>query len=225
MLSADLHVHSIFSKDGESGIREILTAAENAGLDIIAITDHDLIDGAREAVSLAERMQSNLLVIPGIEVSTAQGHLLVLGVTEPVERGLDVMDTIAKAHEMGGITILPHPFHRYRHGVAFRTKEALGMVDAVEVFNSRYIFGRANKMAERWAKRLHKPMVAGSDAHNCRYVGFGRTFIDAEKDVPSVLAAIKAGKTDLSGKRTPIRTYTKQSLRNSWRKIRTRMKR
>ena len=92
-------------------------------------------------------------------------------------------------------------------------------VDAVEAFNSRYIVGSANKKAARIAKRLGKPCVGGSDAHNAKYVGFGRTFVDAEKDVPSILAAIRDGKVSCGGRKTPLRTYTHQSLKNTWRKI------
>ncbi len=222
MLSADLHVHTSCSGDGESRVEEVLAAARTAGLDAIALTDHDTIDGCRKAASL---QCSDILVIPGVEVSTRQGHLLALGVSNPVPKGLDVLETIAMVHEMGGVAILPHPFHRYRHGVALKMKEALEAADAIEVFNSRYILGGANRKAFRYARRLGKPMVAGSDAHNCRYIGYGRTLIDAECSVSGILEAIRKGKTKPSGRRTPVRTYTKQSLRNSWRKLKGRIKR
>jgi len=215
MLSCDLHVHTNFSKDGESSVDEILKKAEEAGLDAIAITDHDTVDGAKKALTCG----SKVLVIPGIEVSTRQGHLLVLGVTDMIPSGLDVVTTVEIARRMGGVLILPHPYHVWRHGVARRKKVGMAVVDAVEAFNSRYIVGSANTKAARIAKRLGKPCVGGSDAHNARYVGFGRTYIDADKDVPSILAAIRAGKVSCGGKKTPLRTYTRQSLKNTWRKI------
>jgi predicted metal-dependent phosphoesterase TrpH len=215
MLTCDLHVHTNFSKDGESSIEEILKRAEEAGLDAIAITDHDSVDGAKKALAYT----TNVLVIPGIEVSTRQGHLLVLGVTEVIPSGLDVMVTVEIARRMGAIAILPHPYHVWRHGVARRKKAGMGVVDAVEVFNSRYIVGSANTKAARIARRLGKPGVGGSDAHNARFVGFGRTFVDAEKNVPAILDAIRAGKVSCSGKKTPLRTYTRQSINNTWKKI------
>lgn len=221
MLSADLHIHTSCSSDGESGVAEVLAAASRAGLDVIAITDHDSTEGCIIAAGIA----SDVLVIPGVEVTTEHGHLLVLGASGPIPKGLDVMETIALVHSLGGVAILPHPFHRYRHGVGLKMKEALRAVDAIEVFNSRYIFGGANRRALRWARRLGKPMVAGSDAHNCRYVGYGLTGIDAERNVESVLEAIRAGRTRPAGRRTPVRTYTKQSLRNSWRKLKRRITR
>src|SRR5512136_1583374 len=215
MLACDLHVHTNFSKDGESSVEDILKRAEEEGLDAIAITDHDSVDGAKRALAIT----SPVLVIPGIEVSTRQGHLLVLGVTEIIPAGLDVADPVHIAPRMGALLILPHPYHIWRHGVARRKKAGMAVVDAVEAFNSRYIVGSANSKAARIAKRLGKPCVGGSDAHNARFVGFGKTYIDAEKNVPAILDAIRAGNVTCGGKKTPLRTYTRQSINNTWRKI------
>ena len=215
MLICDLHVHTNFSKDGESSVGDILKAAAAAGLDAIAITDHDSVDGAKMALTY----ETSVLVIPGIEVTTKQGHLIVLGVTEVIPAGLDVVDTVEIARKMGALLILPHPYHVWRHGVARRKKIGMSVVDAIETFNSRYIVGSANQKAARIAKRMGKPCVAGSDAHHARFVGFGRTFVDADRTVPSILAAIRAGKVTSGGKQTPLRTYTHQSLNNTWRKI------
>jgi len=215
MLACDLHVHTSYSKDGESSVEEILRQAEAEGLDAIAITDHDSVDGAKKALTIP----SPVLVIPGIEVSTKQGHLLVLGVTEVIPAGLDVVTTVRIAREMKALAILPHPYHVWRHGVARRKNAGMNVVDAVEVFNSRYIVGSANKKAARIAKRLGKPCVGGSDAHNAKFVGFGRTYVDAEKNVPAILDAIRAGRVSYGGRKTPLRTYTRQSINNTWRKI------
>jgi len=215
MLTCDLHVHTNYSKDGESSVEEILRRAEEAGLDAIAITDHDTVDGAKKALTIP----STVLVIPGIEVSTKQGHLLVLGVTEVIPSGLDVVATVEIARRMGGLLILPHPYHVWRHGVARRKNAGMAVVDAVESFNSRYIVGSANKKAARIAKRLGKPCVGGSDAHNARFVGFGRTYVEAGNNVPSILEAIRAGNVSCGGKQTPLRTYTRQSINNTWKKI------
>jgi predicted metal-dependent phosphoesterase TrpH len=215
MLACDLHVHTNYSKDGESSVEEILRRAEEAGLDAIAITDHDSVDGVKKALAC----NTTVLIIPGIEVTTKQGHLIVLGVTDLIPAGLDVIVTVEIARRMGALAILPHPYHVWRHGVARRKKAGMMVVDAIEVFNSRYIVGSANKKAARMAKRLGKPCVGGSDAHHARFVGFGKTYIDAEKNVPAILDAIRAGKVSCGGRKTPLRTYTRQSINNTWKKI------
>jgi predicted metal-dependent phosphoesterase TrpH len=219
MLTADLHIHTSCSKDGESSVAQVLATAAAVGIDVIAITDHDTMNGYQ----IAREITSEVLLIPGVEVSTKDGHLIALGVTTAPEPGMPVLDTITKVHQAGGVTILPHPFHRYRHGAALKCFEAFGAADAIEVYNSRYVIPHANQRAMRLARKMGKPAVAGSDAHNARFIGYGRTLIDAEKDIGSILHAIRDGKTQPAGRKTPVRIYTKQSLRNSWRKIRGRL--
>jgi len=219
MLKADLHIHTSCSKDGESSVAQVLAAAAAAGMDVIAITDHDTMDGYQ----IAREISSEILVIPGVEVSTREGHVIALGVKTAPKPGMPVLDTIQEVKNAGGVTILPHPFHRYRHGAALKCIEAFYAADAIEVYNSRYVIPHANQRAMRLARTLHKPAVAGSDAHNARFIGYGRTLIDAEKEIDAVLTAIKEGKTRPAGRKTPVRIYTKQSLRNSWRKIRGRL--
>jgi predicted metal-dependent phosphoesterase TrpH len=174
-------------------------------------------------VGEAEAAGSGLVIIPGVEVSTRQGHLIVLGVREPLPAGRHVMETIRLARSLGGVSILPHPYHMWRHGVARKLRSALYAVDAIEVFNSRYIVGSANLKAAKMARRIGKPCVGGSDAHHARYIGFGRTWVEADRNVESILSAIRCGRTSAGGKMTPLPGYTRQSLRSTWRKFKRRM--
>ena len=215
MLRCDLHVHTSFSKDGESSVEECLRVAEERGLDAIAICDHDTMEGVRYAQSIP----SPVLIIPGIEVSTHEGHMIALGIEEPIPEGLPFEESVRRAHRMGALVILPHPYHKWRHGVALKLRDALEMVDAVESFNSRYITGSANRKADRTARILGKPRVAGSDAHNARFIGYGETQVDAEKDIDAILEAIRKGLCHTRGRMTPLRTYTRQSMRGAKRRI------
>jgi predicted metal-dependent phosphoesterase TrpH len=108
MLRCDLHVHTRYSRDGESSVEDILRRAEAVGLDAVAIPDHDTVEGALYALEC----DTSVTVIPGTEVSTRQGHLLALGVTEPLPAGLDFFETVALAHPRDALLILPHPSPR-----------------------------------------------------------------------------------------------------------------
>ena len=116
-------------------------------------------------------------------------------------RGLSPEETTELVHEQGGITIVPHPYHPFRHAIG-RIPDA----DAVEVYNSKHLFGIANARARREARRRGLPMVAGSDSHFAATVGLGVTDIDAA-DAEEAIEAIRAGRTRIMGKRTPPRFF------------------
>ncbi|MBE0683441.1 MAG: PHP domain-containing protein [Anaerolineales bacterium] len=101
---ADLHIHTIYSYDGTATVPAVLRRAKEIGLDIIAITDHDEIAGALEAVKLASHY--GVEVIPGIEITTAEGDLLALFITEKVDAGLSLIETVLKVRELGGALAL-----------------------------------------------------------------------------------------------------------------------
>ena len=104
---ADLHIHTLHSFDGTASVAAILQRSKQIGLDVIAITDHDEIEGALEAMDLAPEI--GIEVIPGIEISTAEGDLLALNVTQKIERDRSLIETVLKVGELGGICIAPHP--------------------------------------------------------------------------------------------------------------------
>ncbi len=196
----DLHVHSNYS-DGRDDVKTILKAAKKRGLDGIAITDHDSLGGSRAARRIIKDLELKMILIPGVEVTTADGHLLVLGVEEIPKRGLTPEETTEIAHDLGGITIVPHPYHPFRHAIGRIPK-----CDAVEVYNSKHLFGIANARALLGARKRRLPMVAGSDSHFAVTVGLGVTRIDAEDDRGAV-EAIRSGRTRIEGRRTPPRYF------------------
>ena len=212
MLRFDLHVHSDYSKDGMSSVEKILKAAAARGLDGVAITDHDTAAGGRYALEVVDKVAPGLLVIPGEEVTTRSGHLIVLGITRDIPGGMSVADTIAEARRQGGIVVVPHPYNRPRHGMPI-PKGA----DAAEVYNSRYILGVHNRRATARARKLGLPEVAGSDAHQASLVGNAITLINANKNLKDVLEAIRQGKTSIDVKKTPVYLYGLQ-MANGWAK-------
>jgi predicted metal-dependent phosphoesterase TrpH len=214
MLRFDLHVHSDYSSDGQSTVEDILRAAAAKGLDGVAITDHNTNEGARHALQVAEKVAPGLLVIPGEEVSTRSGHLIVLGITQDIPKGMPVEETIAEAKRLGGLVIVPHPYNRPRHGMPIPAG-----ADAAEVYNSRFIIGLHNRRAKRKARNLRLPEVAGSDSHQASMVGSAVTCVDSEKDLKGVLEAIRQGKTSIIVKKTPLYIYARQMLHGWIKKI------
>jgi predicted metal-dependent phosphoesterase TrpH len=117
-VSIDPHVHSDESYDGHEPVELILEHAAEIGLDAVVITDHDVIGESKRAAELAP--EYGLIGIPGVEVSTAHGHLLAVGVERMPPRRRPYDETIEWIHEHGGVAIVPHPFQRSRHGVRQR---------------------------------------------------------------------------------------------------------
>lgn len=103
MGKADLHIHTTHSFDGTATVAATLEhVVRCTSLDLVAITDHDAIDGALLAVDLAPRY--GIHVVPGIEISTAEGHLLALYVTRLIPRGLSLARTLDLVGEQGATT-------------------------------------------------------------------------------------------------------------------------
>ncbi len=201
-LRFDPHVHTNASYDGRGSVEGVLDAAVEAGLDAVAITDHDTTVAAREAVSLPGTR--DLTVVPGVEISTRDGHVLALGVRDRPPVGDPIAETVAWIRDRGGVAVIPHPFQRSRHGVR---KRDVPDADAIEVFNAWAMTGIQNRRARRYADRYDYPTVGGSDAHDPSMVGRGYTAVDVEggtdPPVEAILDAVAAGRTRAVGQRAP----------------------
>ncbi|MFC7071709.1 CehA/McbA family metallohydrolase [Halovenus rubra] len=219
MLAVELHTHSEASYDGRDAVELLLEQAQAVGLDAIAVTDHDEIWASREAAELAP--EYDLICIPGMEVSTADGHVLSLGLDELVPEGMPFQDTLDYIRDHGGLAVVPHPYQESRNGVlANITGDELSTADAIEVYNSRLLTGYSNRQARRFARKHSLPMTAGSDAHVCEMVGQSVTWVDAEEPtVSGILDAIRAGQTDIEGKRTPWHVSLRQAAGGVRRRI------
>jgi len=223
VLSVELHAHSERSYDGRDPVEALVDRAAAVGLDALAVTDHDEITASLAAVELSEAR--GLVGIPGMEVSTAAGHVLALGVEELVPAGLSFEETVDRIHDLGGIVVVPHPFQESRSGVlAEIDPEQLTAADAIEIYNSRLLTGRANRQARRFAHRNGMPTVAGSDAHIAEMVGQAVTHVDVEeRSAAAVLDAIREGRTTVEGKRTPWWVSFRQAAGGAKRKVRERI--
>ena len=187
----DLHMHTSWSHDCAIEVADLLTHAETEGLGAIAITDHNVFGGAREALAAT----TSLTVIPGEEIKTdGQGEVIGLFLTEEIPRGMPFGDTVAAIHEQDGVAYLPHPFDRM-HSIpdAATLRRHLDAIDVFEVYNARLLFDAYNDEALRFARKYNLTMGAGSDAHVLQGVGTGalrmREFHDRDEFLVSLRSA------------------------------------
>ena len=212
-----MHIHTEASVDGKCSVINVINQAKKRGFDAIAITDHDTTAGAKKALTLKNQ---GILIIPGIEVSTKGGHVLILGTTKEYESGKSAAETIHEAKDDGCLVIIPHPYHIFRHAVGLHEKEALLLADALEAYNSRYYFSTSNEVVVKKSKKLNKPITAGSDAHECKFVGNGINLIDAEEtSIDGIFKAIREGKIKATCVKTPSKTYALEAANNIKRTI------
>jgi len=194
----DLHMHSYYSADAANSPEELIAAAKAAGLDGIAITDHNSCGAYDELLGKGIARADGLavdgfLVIPGVEVSTAEGHLLCFGATLPNLKGKPAREVAAAIRAKGGIAVPAHPFDRWRAGIAPGVMETFAP-DAIEVFNAGVTSRIYNSQALAYAGAKALPMIAGSDAHHASAVGTATMTYDLEElSVAGVLAAIRSG--------------------------------
>ena len=174
---ADLHMHTCFS-DGRPNVRAVLDhAARRTNLQILAITDHDCIEGALEARALQEQYPFQILV--GEEVSSRDGHILALFVRQRIPPGLSAAETIAAIHEQSGLAVAAHPFIAAgTFGNQRLAMQGVGSLigslpfDVVETENSTPFLGLANFRARRY-NRSHAGLaeLGSSDAHIVEAIG------------------------------------------------------
>ncbi|HVN54966.1 MAG TPA: PHP domain-containing protein [Anaerolineaceae bacterium] len=197
---ADLHIHSIYSYDGTCSIPAILKEVKKrTDLNVIAITDHDTIRGNQLAMELAPHY--GLEVIPGCEVSTADGHLLALWIDRPIKPGRSLVDTALEIADQGGVCIAAHPMARGTHSLQFDTiwkalqdtRVALCLV-GIEAFNGGLVYTRSNPLVAAVATMLPIAKVGNSDAHVLPMIGCGSTEF-AGTTAKDLLLALKTGKT------------------------------
>lgn len=196
LLKLDLHVHTSHSQDSSTDPKALGQIAKSRGLDGVAVTEHDFF-------SLIE--SNDILIVPGIEVSSNEGHILALGTNDVVPKGLTARDTIELLRRQNCVIVIPHPYDRSSPGI---DPLRLGSnIDAIETINSSAIpFGSCKKKAEAAARLLRLPMVAGSDSHIPSTIGDAYTQVEVSSpSIESVLESIRYGRTTPCGSATSIR--------------------
>ncbi|RLE52906.1 MAG: hypothetical protein DRJ30_07415 [Candidatus Methanomethylicota archaeon] len=206
-MKIDLHVHTVYS-DGSGTVEEVIRRALEKGLDGIAITDHNSIKGYFEAKKI---LKEKIILIPGFEVKTEKGHILIYGLTEIPEKNISYEELIEWVRKRRGIAILAHPAAGRKYMKTWMRSKP----DAVEVLNALYPIGSLMiKMGMKIANKLELPMTGGSDAHQPENVGDAYTLVKVEeKSSEGILEAIKKGLTEPGGGLSPLKIRLKLGLK------------
>ena len=194
----DLHLHTHYSADACGSPEEMIGAAKRRGLSGIAITDHNTCDAVGHLTRIGliradGTAVDGFLIVPGVEVSTADGHLLCLGTTLPNMKGRPAVEVVAAIRERGGIAIAPHPYDSFRAGIRESVLDQLDLA-ALETFNAAVSLRGFNKKAADYAARRGLSGTAASDAHHASAACICSTAYDLpELSLAALLAAVPHG--------------------------------
>jgi predicted metal-dependent phosphoesterase TrpH len=205
-IKADLHVHTTYSKDSLITPKDLVFYAKKRGLNAVAITDHNQLEGAYKIAK-----ETDFLIIPGMEVSSSDGHIVALNVHELIPRGYSAVETVERIHRLGGVAIACHPYVLFKGCLK---EKVCATFDAIEVINARaFPFKSSVKKAEETAERFKLSRVAGTDAHYGPQIGYGYTVIEAvEPTVEAITKAIVNGDCQAFGQPVPLTLNFKQQL-------------
>lgn len=196
-LKVDLHTHT--SDDPQDYIsfssEQLIDKASALGFDAVAITNHDVVTFGSGIKKYAE--ERGILLLPGVELTLSHKHVVVINPDFRDDPGIKTLDDLKLIKSEGGIILAPHPFYPGFKCLHSKLVEYIDSFDALEFsFFYNHVVNR-NKKAVELARAHNKPLLGTSDCHNIWQVGSTYTLVEAQKNIPSIIAAIKAGKIEL----------------------------
>jgi predicted metal-dependent phosphoesterase TrpH len=201
MIKLDLHIHSQYSEDAIGAPKDIIKSLKKKGLQGMAITDHNTVEGGLKAVKIAPK---DFIVIPGIEISTADGHILALNVEKNIAGNLSIQETVEKILDQGGTPIVPHLFRNMSGIKKEKLKTIHQKINTIEVFNACSM-PKTNLKIAKIAKEFNLGGTGGSDSHDPAYAGYAYTVVDtADMNADAVLSEINKKKTWGEGITMPL---------------------
>lgn len=208
----DLHVHGRHSSDGRGTVRDLAARAREQGIQGFVVSDHNTFEAARE---VRREKLHDLLVVPGMEVTTTAGHCLAIGLHRAVPHHRSLPETLEAIHAAGGVGVPSHPY-RIFNGVGERALDAAGkLLVALEVYNARDGDGWRVQYAHDYALRHGLGGTGGSDAHQVFEVGNAYTmFPEMPQSADDVVAMILHRRTWGGGRGTPKHRMALQNAKN-----------
>ncbi len=213
-LKVDFHTHT--SDDPQDCINfsneQLLDRAADEGFDAVAITNHDIVTFSPELENCAA--ERGILLIPGVELTLSNKHVLIINPDLETDLGICSLGDLARIKSDRNLIIAPHPFYPGFKCLRSKLEEYISSFDAVEFsFFYNHLINR-NRGAVRAAEDHGKPLVGSSDCHNIWQVGYTYSLVEAEKDIPSIIAAVKSGKVEVST--TPLSPATMMRVAANW---------
>ena len=203
---ADMHLHTLYS-DGTASVQAVLDHVERAtDLDLIAITDHERIDGALRAREIHAAGSYSFELVVGEEITTRRGHVLALFIAERIPALRPLAETLERIHDQGGIAIAPHPMAPLTPSLGTRSllwsrgaTDPRHLLDGIELLNPSTA-GRSRRVARERLNTeiLHMAAVGNSDAHVLEGIGSAWTWF-AGATAAAYRAAIANGSTAPDG--------------------------
>ena len=201
MIKLDLHVHTHYSEDAEGSIKDLIKTLKKKGLNGMAITDHNTIDGA---LKLSKMKFKDFIIIPGVEISTNDGHIIALNLNKNIEKRISLEETVDRIIDEGGTPIVPHLFRNMSGIKKDKLKNIQSKIKAIEVFNS-CSQPSTNLKTAKIAKELNYGGTGGSDTHIPIYAGYGYTTINStDLNIDSIISEIEKKKTWGEGITIPL---------------------
>ena len=194
-MRVDLHTHTMFSGDSTTTLDEIADSVHESGLDVLCVTDHNALEGALRLRTMLEDAGICRVVV-GEEVKTHTGEIIGLFLTERIPFGETAVRTCELIREQGGIVYVPHPFDPMRRNISESSLVDIcerGLVDAIEVHNSKTSLQSLNAKAKSFAAHRGIPMGSGSDAHVPLALGSAYVEMRPFTDGASFLASLGDG--------------------------------
>ncbi len=213
-LKTVLHVHTNYSADSNVSPEELVVTAQRQGVDCVAVTDHNVIDGALAVRAAA----GGLRVIVGEEITTADGHLLGLFLDQAVPPRLPAEETIERIRDQGGLVFAPHPFACLCDNSLGRTVQRLApLLDAVEIHNAQNPFWWEDTRAACFTRRHDLIPYVGADAHVRGYLAASYQMIPDFDGPQSFLAALR--QAQFSRGRFGLRYIGVMAARQLWKQV------
>ncbi len=186
VIKIDLHTHSAGSPDGGIRAEDYADVIERGLLDYMAITDHDTIENA---LSLHNSLGEHIIV--GEEITTSEGELIGLFLTETIKPGMSALATARAITAQGGLVYVPHPFETVRKGMRREVLDQIANeIDIIEIHNGRAFLQNRGPQAHTWSRFSGKATAASSDAHGRKGLGTSFTMIKQKPTAKNLVAQL-----------------------------------